>query len=91
MSWGRLRALLAAILLGGLIGAIVNPNPVRAEFEIQESEIEKGEIELEYRGAVHQGIPSAGEEEKRRRAARSTPKWTKRHFARVTTSKSNGG
>jgi hypothetical protein len=34
-----------------------------AEFEIQESNIEKGRIELEYRGAVHWGIPKAEKEE----------------------------
>ncbi len=28
-----------------------------AEFEIQESQVEKGEVELEYRGAVHWGFP----------------------------------
>jgi hypothetical protein len=28
-----------------------------AEFEIQESQVEKGEIEFEYRGAVHSGFP----------------------------------
>jgi hypothetical protein len=33
--------------------------PARAEFEIKESQIEKGEVELEYRGAVHWGFPSA--------------------------------
>ena len=34
-----------------------------AEFEIQESNIEKGRVELEYRGAVHWGIPKAEKEE----------------------------
>ena len=33
--------------------------PARAEFEIKESQIEKGEVELEYRGAVHWGFPTA--------------------------------
>lgn len=28
-----------------------------AEFEIQESQVEKGEVELDYRGAVHWGFP----------------------------------
>jgi hypothetical protein len=31
-----------------------------AEFEIQEAGIEKGEVELEYRGAVHWGLPKQG-------------------------------
>jgi hypothetical protein len=34
-----------------------------AEFEIQESGVEKGEIELEYRGAVHDGFPKTEREE----------------------------
>jgi hypothetical protein len=34
-----------------------------AEFEIQESEVEKGGIELEYRGAVHSGFTRAAREE----------------------------
>ena len=34
-----------------------------AEFEIQESGVEKGEVELEYRGAVHDGFPRAEREE----------------------------
>ena len=32
-----------------------------AEFEIQETQVEKGEVELEYRGAVHWGFPKAEE------------------------------
>lgn len=35
--------------------------PVRAEFEIQESTIDPGEIQLQYRGAWHSGVP-AGED-----------------------------
>ena len=34
-----------------------------AEFEIQESGVEKGEVELEYRGAVHDGFPRTEREE----------------------------
>ena len=37
--------------------------PALAEFEIQESQVEKGEIELEYRGAVHWGIQKQTEHE----------------------------
>ena len=37
--------------------------PALAEFEIQESQVEKGEIELEYRGAVHWGIQKQTEDE----------------------------
>ena len=31
--------------------------PAFAEFQIQEAGIEKGEVELEYRGAYHWGVP----------------------------------
>jgi hypothetical protein len=37
--------------------------PALAEFEIQESQVEKGEIELEYRGAVHWGFDKQTEAE----------------------------
>ena len=37
--------------------------PAFAEFEIQEAEVEKGEVEIEYRGAVHWGFPAAEKEE----------------------------
>jgi hypothetical protein len=47
--------LVAAIALTG--------KPALAEFEIQESQIEKGEIELEYRGAVHWGVQKQTEPE----------------------------
>ena len=33
------------------------PKPALAEFQIQEAGIEKGEVELEYRGAYHWGVP----------------------------------
>jgi hypothetical protein len=50
-------ALAAGWLLAG------TAKPAYAEFEIQETEVEKGEIELEYRGAVHWGFPKAEKEE----------------------------
>ena len=37
--------------------------PVLAEFEIQESTIDPGEIQLQYRGAWHDGLPSISTEE----------------------------
>ena len=40
---------------------VAGTKPVLAEFEIQEAEIEKGEIEIEYRGAYHWGIPKSTE------------------------------
>jgi hypothetical protein len=36
---------------------VATTNLAYAEFEIQETEVEKGEVELEYRGAVHWGFP----------------------------------
>jgi hypothetical protein len=47
----------SAIATAGL--TLAGTKPVLAEFEIQEAEIEKGEIEIEYRGAYHWGIPKA--------------------------------
>lgn len=38
---------------------VAGTKPVLAEFEIQEAEIEKGEIEVEYRGAYHWGVPKS--------------------------------
>ena len=40
-------------------GLFVGLKPALAEFEIQEAGIEKGEVELEYRGAYHWGFPEA--------------------------------
>jgi hypothetical protein len=50
-----------ALALAGLIAG--NTRPALAEFEIQETQVEKGEIELEYRGAVHDGFPRTEREE----------------------------
>ena len=51
----------SALAMAGLI--FVWTKPAFAEFEIQESEVEKGEAEFEYRGAVHSGFPKAEREE----------------------------
>lgn len=48
-------ALLAIPAFVAMVGLGVMP--AQAEFEIQESEVEKGEAEFEYRGAVHWGVP----------------------------------
>ena len=53
-------AISALAALGLTVGTT---KPALAEFEIQESEVEQGEIELEYRGAVHTGFPKAEREE----------------------------
>lgn len=39
---------------------LTGTKPVWAEFEIEEAGVEKGEVELEYRGAYHWGLPKAG-------------------------------
>jgi hypothetical protein len=51
----------SAIATAGLTLACTKP--VLAEFEIQEAGIEKGEVELEYRGAYHWGLPLVEEDE----------------------------
>src|SRR4029077_14392198 len=45
---------------GVAIGTI---KPAHAEFEIQESQVEKGEKEFEYRGAAHWGFPKQEKED----------------------------
>ena len=57
----RLALTAAALVAFGL--TTITTNVALAEFEIQESNIEKGEVELEYRGAVHWGFPKAEREE----------------------------
>jgi hypothetical protein len=56
-----LAALLAIPAFVGMVG--LGARPAQAEFEIQESEVEKGEVEVEYRGAVHWGVPKPGAED----------------------------
>jgi hypothetical protein len=46
---------ISAVAAAGL--TLGNTKPVLAEFQIQEADIEKGEVELEYRGAYHWGVP----------------------------------
>jgi hypothetical protein len=58
---GAQRLALSLVAFGGLI--VGNTQPALAEFEIQESGVEKGEVELEYRGAVHDGFPRTEREE----------------------------
>jgi hypothetical protein len=41
-----------------VLGLCLSARPALAEFEIQEAGIEKGEVELEYRGAYHGGLPN---------------------------------
>ncbi len=56
-----LSATASALAVAGLMFGTAKP--ALAEFEIQESQVEKGEVELEYRGAVHWGFPRAEQEE----------------------------
>src|SRR5262245_55742714 len=49
-----------ALAMAGLTAANTR---ALAEFEIQESGVEKGEVELEYRGAVHDGFPKTERED----------------------------
>jgi hypothetical protein len=46
-----------------VFGLFVGLKPALAEFEIQEAGIEKGEVELEYRGAYHWGLTEVDEDE----------------------------
>jgi hypothetical protein len=46
-------------VIGTAALALVQTKPALAEFEIQEAEVEQGEIEIQYFGAVHWGIPTA--------------------------------
>ena len=46
---------LASCTAVGLL--LLATEPAFAEFQIQEAGIEKGEVELEYRGAYHWGVP----------------------------------
>jgi hypothetical protein len=55
---GLTAAVSAVAVLGLTVGTA---KPALAEFEIQESNVEKGEVQLSYRGAVHWGIPKAEE------------------------------
>ena len=53
---------LSTVVAAAGLMLLASTRPVLAEFEIQEAEIEKGEIEIEYRGAYHWGIPKAVED-----------------------------
>ena len=59
----RLALLAAASVLATAGFAIGMSKPALAEFEIQESQVEKGELEFEYRGAVHWGFPKTEKED----------------------------
>jgi hypothetical protein len=54
-------AALSAIAAAGLTVGVTRP--ALAEYQIQETEVEKGETEVEYRGAVHWGFPKGEQQE----------------------------
>jgi hypothetical protein len=56
-SGALMRYLLIPVAATGL--SLCGTMAARAEFQIQEADIEKGEVELEYRGAYHWGCPSS--------------------------------
>jgi len=61
----KLRHLARTVAISSIAAAgltLACTKPVFAEFEIQEAEIEKGEIETEYRGAYHWGVPQVTDE-----------------------------
>jgi hypothetical protein len=49
-----------AITAMAAVLSLTSAKPVLAEFEIQEADIEKGEVEIQYFGAVHSGLPDSG-------------------------------
>ena len=51
----------AGLLIVLLVFALISPQAAFAEFEIQESTIDEGETQLQYRGAWHRGLPAGGE------------------------------
>src|SRR6476660_8284052 len=56
----KLRRLARTLAISAIATAgvtLAGTKPVLAEFQIQEAGIEKGEVELEYRGAYHWGVP----------------------------------
>jgi len=54
-------AALSIIAAAGLTVAV--SRPALAEYEIQETDVEKGETEVEYRGATHWGFPKGEQQE----------------------------
>jgi hypothetical protein len=59
----KLRHLALTVAFSAMAAAVLTltgTKPVLAEFEIQEAGVEKGEVELEYRGAYHWGLPKTG-------------------------------
>jgi hypothetical protein len=55
---GRFRAAMA-LFLAIMSAAAMMSTPVHAEFELKGARVERGEVELEYRGSAHSGLPRA--------------------------------
>jgi hypothetical protein len=56
----HLASTVAVTAMAAAVLSLTGAKPVLAEFEIQEADIEKGEIEIQYFGAVHSGLPDTG-------------------------------
>jgi len=57
LKYFALTAAVSAVATAGM--AVGTIRPAHAEFEIQEADVEKGAVQLSYRGAVHWGVPQA--------------------------------
>jgi hypothetical protein len=57
LKYLALTAAVSAVATAGM--AVGTIRPAHAEFEIQEADVEKGAVQLSYRGAVHWGVPKA--------------------------------
>jgi hypothetical protein len=58
----RLLPAMAVLAMAAAGLTLAGIKPVSAEFQIQEADIEKGEVEIKYRGAYHWGVPESAEE-----------------------------
>jgi hypothetical protein len=56
-----LRRAAAISAFASAVSASIAAGPALAEFQIQEAGIEQGEVEIEYRGAYHWGVPRPSE------------------------------
>jgi hypothetical protein len=57
LKYLALTAAVSAVATAGM--AVGTIRPAHAEFQIQEADVEKGAVQLSYRGAVHWGVPQA--------------------------------
>jgi hypothetical protein len=57
LKYFALTAAVSPVATAGM--AVGTIRPAHAEFQIQEADVEKGAVQLSYRGAVHWGVPQA--------------------------------